>query len=154
MFIHTAETGVVSGSILTQRSPRKLFLGRFWRKSQSSELGEVSKPKLPRRGSLVSLLGRSQKLTVARASLEDICRLSGLSLIHLPPAFRATSLIIPTCLAATGNHLVEHGSLQSSDTLNKTANKFERSGKCWCVSCSWTVDCYRHALQPLRHPNA
>lgn len=63
-----------------------------------------------RKGSLVSLLGRQHsKPSIAHKSLREIHRLGGISLLHLPPAFKASNLLIPTCLAATGNYLVEHG---------------------------------------------
>jgi len=42
-------------------------------------------------------------------NVRDLARLGGLSLLTLPERVSTNELIIPTCFAATGNYIIEHG---------------------------------------------
>ena len=42
-------------------------------------------------------------------SLEEMSRLGGLGILTLPPAYAVDKLTLPTCLAAIGNYLLQHG---------------------------------------------
>jgi len=42
-------------------------------------------------------------------NVRDLARLGGLSLLTLPERFSTNELVIPTCFAATGNYIIEHG---------------------------------------------
>lgn len=44
-------------------------------------------------------------------SLQTIVRLSGKSLLYLPPEYACNSLLLPTCFRATAQYLVQNGAL-------------------------------------------
>jgi len=65
--------------------------------------------RLARKNSLINLISHRSQPDPTITSLEDTCRLGGVSILQLPPQYAPTRLAIPTCLAATANHLVKHG---------------------------------------------
>ena len=54
-------------------------------------------------------MGNRPKISLDPKSLDQLCRLGGLSILYLPPKLTAVPLEVPTCIAATGNYLVQHG---------------------------------------------
>lgn len=41
--------------------------------------------------------------------LEEIIRICGKNLLHLPPEYAPSPLVVPTCVRATAHYLVENG---------------------------------------------
>lgn len=65
--------------------------------------------RLSRKHSIGAIPSRRTTSTHRTLSLNDICRLGGVSVFSVPPAFAASHMIIPTSLAATAGYLLQHG---------------------------------------------
>ena len=59
--------------------------------------------------SISSVHDRGRKDFLRNKSLEEIVRLSGLSILLLPREFAADKLALPTCISATATYLSQHG---------------------------------------------
>jgi len=91
------------------RSAKQWILKKLGRAPSSKNLKDHGEHRLFRRSSIASLLRQRPRVTIGSHSLETLYRLGGTSILHLPPAYRAVHLAIPTCLAATANYLAENG---------------------------------------------
>ncbi|KAB8343180.1 hypothetical protein FH972_022770 [Carpinus fangiana] len=99
--------GTHSEALKPPASPKRGLWRRIVRSSSSYQLPPV--PQLVRKNSLSNLLGRQARLTLKCQSLDDFYQYGGVSVLNLAPPYRAASLAIPSCLAATGNYLIQHG---------------------------------------------
>ncbi|KAI9671462.1 MAG: hypothetical protein M1831_004371 [Alyxoria varia] len=97
----TAETTKASSS-------RKIWR-KIARSSSSKNLDEVLEPRITRKSSFGSFLGKRPKLALNCQSLELLYQYGGVSVAQLPSSHSAVSRAIPTCLAATANYLAENG---------------------------------------------
>ena len=85
----------------------------MWRKiarsSSSKNLDEVLEPRITKKISFASMLGKRPRLALNCQSLELFNQYGGVSMVKLPSSHSAVSVPIPTCLAATANYLAENG---------------------------------------------
>ncbi|KAI9715307.1 MAG: hypothetical protein M1828_000907 [Chrysothrix sp. TS-e1954] len=99
-------------SLATNTNPKYQRKKRFWRRlahpSSTKTHGEVCDGVLKKKSSIGDLLGLRPRPAIKCKSLEDIFRLGGAGLLHLPPSFTGLPLVVPTCLAATGNFLADN----------------------------------------------
>lgn len=65
--------------------------------------------RLSRKHSVTTMTPRRSASTTKNLNLEEICRFGGVSVLSVAPAFAAAHMVIPTALAATAEHLLQHG---------------------------------------------
>ena len=95
---------------LNQPSRSWLFR-KFVRKTASTRnIKAISKKPINKKLSIsdIRLLHSSRADRPNTKSLEDVARLGGVSIFVLPTEFSPCALVVPTCLAATGNHIAHH----------------------------------------------
>ena len=65
--------------------------------------------RLSRKHSVSAIASRESPKSIKSPTLDDVCRLGGVSVFGIPLSSATANLMIPTALAATGEHLVKHG---------------------------------------------
>src|SRR5438045_9561380 len=61
----------------------------------------------------LSIRMKFKKDTLKDKCLEELIRLCGASSLHLPSEYAAGTLLVPTCIRATAQYLVQHGKSHS-----------------------------------------
>ena len=69
--------------------------------------------RLSRKHSVSAIAGRDSPKSIKSSTLDDVCRLGGISVFGIPLSSATANLVIPTALAATGEYLVKHGIVRS-----------------------------------------
>lgn len=90
--------------------PRSWLFRKLVRKASSRNMkGGVKRP-IRKRISISEFVtsGRSRRGSIKTLSLEEIARVGGVSIFILPPAFIPGTLVIPSCLAATGTYIFHY----------------------------------------------
>ncbi|KAI9840754.1 MAG: hypothetical protein M1837_001328 [Sclerophora amabilis] len=95
------------------RSLPKSWLFRKLMRKPSSSQSDSTRPQksVTRRMSFgdVANLASRRRDSLKDQDLDDVARLSGLSVLVLPPEYAPCNLTVPTCLSATATYLTQHG---------------------------------------------
>jgi len=100
-----------------QRGRRGWFSRTFLRQvSGTSNASSTKQDKKVRHKRSVSdmamhIMSQTKRGSLKDEDLQSLVRLCGKSILYLPSEYAPGSLVLPTCLRATAQHLVQHGKL-------------------------------------------
>lgn len=103
------------GDASLQRARRGWFSRTFLRQvSGTSNASSIKLDKKIRHKRSVSdmamhIVSQTKRDSLKDEDLQSLVRLCGKSILYLPSEYAPGSLILPTCLRATAQHLVQHG---------------------------------------------